>query len=152
MPINVNHTTSPTNSVSGTISTGNNTATVRTTVPGRATSAPATGFPLALEQIHNVNTRNGIPDNAVLKYNKNTQQWEPAAYAAPSNITNKRFDFNNSLEWLVVHNMGTTSFKETLVLSDGSKFSAKTKIIDSNSFLVKLTSAQSGWVDVLFGA
>ena len=152
-PITVQHQTEIANTVRGYLSSSNNTATVRTNVRGRATSAPATGFPLKLEQVHNVNTQHGLPDNAVLKYNKTTGMWEPAEYAPPgSQVTAKRFDFNNSLDWLVVHNMNTTAFKKTLMLSDGSEFSAKTQIVDQNSFLVKLTSAQSGWVDVLFGA
>lgn len=132
------------------VSNLNNTVTIRTNVPGRATSAPATGFPLKLEQVQNVNTKNGISDNAILKFNKNTGMWEPVPYIGGSSVVTKRFDFVTSLEWLVNHNMNTTSFRETLVNQDGSKFTAKTRIIDANSFVIYLTTAESGWVDVIF--
>ena len=82
--------------------------------------------------------------------NKETGMWEPNEYTGGSPVVTKRYDFSNSLEWVVQHNMNTTSFRETLVHSDGSKFSAKTRIIDENSFVVNLTSAESGWVDVIF--
>jgi len=140
----------PSQSTTQNISNVKNTVTVRTNVPGKATSAPATGFPLKLEQVQNVNTKNGIPNNAVLKFNKETGMWEPTEYTGGSPVVTKRYDFSNSLEWVVQHNMNTTSFRETLVHSDGSKFSAKTRIIDENSFVVNLTSAESGWVDVIF--
>lgn len=140
----------PSQSTTQNISNIKNTVTVRTNVPGKATSAPATGFPLKLEQVQNVNTKNGIPNNAVLKFNKETGMWEPAEYTGGSPVVTKRYNFTNSLEWVVQHNMNTTSFRETLVHSDGTKFSAKTRILDENSFVVKLTSAESGWVDVIF--
>lgn len=140
----------PTQETSSGVSTKNNTATIRTNVPGRATSAPATGFPLKLEQVQNVNTKNGLPDNAILKFNKSTGMWEPTSYIGGSPVVTKRYSFTSSLEWLVTHNMNTTSFRETLVNSDGVKFSAKTKILDENSFVVFLTTAESGWVDVIF--
>ena len=142
----VDHTQETTN----TVSKNNNTATIRTNVPGRAASAPATGFPLKLEQVQNVNTKHGLPDNTVLKFNKSTGMWEPTPYVGGSSVVTKRFDFVSSLEWLVTHNMNTTSFRETLVNQDGSKFTAKTRIIDENSFVVYLTTAESGWVDVIF--
>lgn len=136
----------------GQVKTGNNTVTIRTTVPGRATSAAATGFPLKLEQVQNVNTKHGIPDNAILKYNKTTGMWEPETYqpSVGSPVITKRFNFVDSLEWVVQHDMGTTAFRETLVNADGSKFTARTRILDINSFVVYLTSAESGWVDVIF--
>lgn len=146
----ITYTQSTTDSASGAVSNSNKNVTIRTPVPGKATSAPATGFPLKLEQVQNVNTKHGIPDNSVLKFNKTTGMWEPSQYTGGSPVTTKRFDFVNSLEWLVQHNMNTTSFRETLVQADGSKFTAKTKILDANSFVVYLTSAESGWVDVIF--
>lgn len=147
MPIQYTESTSETPAV---VSTSNNTVTVRTAVPGRATSAPATGFPLKLEQVQNVNTKNGLPDNTTLKYSKATGMWEPVPYVGGTPGVTKRFDFVDSLEWLVQHDMGTTSFSETLVHADGTKFTAKTRVIDSNSFAVFLTSAESGWIDVVF--
>lgn len=142
----------PTTTPAGQIRSTNNTATIRTNIPGKATSAPATAFPLKIEQIQNVNTKFGLPDNAVLKYSKTTGMWEPVEYkpATGSTVTTKKYAFVNSLEWLVNHGMGTTSFRETLVHADGTKFNAKTKILDENNFVVYLTSAESGWVDVIF--
>lgn len=147
----ITYTPKSTDTPNGALSNSNNTVTIRTTVPGKATSAPATGFPLKLEQVQNVNTKNGIPNNSVLRFNRTNGMWEPFEMTGGGNpVVTKRFDFTNSLEWLVQHDMNTTSFRETLVQSDGSKFSAKTKILDSNSFLITLTSAESGWVDVIF--
>lgn len=137
----------------GQIKSSNNTVTIRTAVPGKATSAPATGFPLKIEQIQNVNTKAGIPHNSVLKYDKASGMWEPVEYVPStggSPVTTKRYEFVDSLEWVVQHDMNTTAFRETLVHTDGTKFAAKTKIIDMNSFVVYLTSAESGWVDVIF--
>lgn len=136
---------------SGQINQSNKTVTIRTSIPGKGASAPATGFPLKLEQVQNVNTKHGIPNNAILKFDKTSGMWEPVEYAASgSPVVTRRFDFIDSLEWIVQHGMGTTSFRETLVQSDGTKFTAKTRILDSNSFMVTLTSAESGWVDVIF--
>jgi len=60
------------------------------------------------------------------------------------------YEFTDALEWVVNHNKNTIRFNETLFDSDGNKFFAPVKIIDSNSFTVKLTSATSGKVHVLF--
>lgn len=148
MPINFPES----KSTAGQVSNTNNTVTVRTPVPGKASSAPATSFPTKLEQVQNVNTKFGLPDNAVLKFNKATGMWEPVEYRAMTGdpVVTKRYSFVDSLEWLVEHNMNTTAFRETLVLNDGTKFNAKTRIIDQNRFVVYLTSAESGWVDVVF--
>jgi len=61
-----------------------------------------------------------------------------------------RFDFSASLVWMVQHNKNTDRFQETLVNEDGERFFAKRKIIDKNAFMIVLTSAISGYVDVIF--
>lgn len=132
----------------GQIKSNNQTATIRTAIPGKATSAPATAFPLKLEQIQNVNTKYGVKGNGMLKFNKATGMWDIVDAGTLS--VSRRYDFINSLEWVIHHNMGTTNFRETLVDADGTRFTAKTRIIDANTFKVFLTSAMSGWVDVVF--
>lgn len=134
--------------VRGQLSTSNNTATIRTNIPGRETSAPATAFPLKLEQIQNVNTKTGIPNDSILKFNKTDGTWEPTLMGTPNVAMS--FEFFNSKRWVVQHNMGTTSFSKTLFDSDGNEFVAKTTIIDPDSFVVSLTVAKSGRVDVNF--
>ncbi len=62
----------------------------------------------------------------------------------------RRYDFVDALEWIVHHNMGTRSFTESLTDSEGNRFFAKVKVVDENTFIVKLASATSGSVDVYF--
>lgn len=62
----------------------------------------------------------------------------------------RRFAFNTSMEWLIVHNMNTTQFFEVLTDSAGNRFNASINIIDTNSFRVSMTSAIAGFVDVNF--
>lgn len=62
----------------------------------------------------------------------------------------QRFEFTHSQHWVVVHNKNTTQFVERLSDTDGNRFYARVNIIDENSFEVNLTSATSGFVDVIF--
>ncbi len=62
----------------------------------------------------------------------------------------RRFEFVDALEWVVNHNMGTRSFTESLTDNEGNRFFAKVKVVDENTFIVKLASATSGAVDVYF--
>ena len=62
----------------------------------------------------------------------------------------KTYHFSNALRWFVRHNMNTKSFTETLTDINGERFFAKIKILDENSFVVDLTSATSGAIDVYF--
>lgn len=140
-----------TTSSTGTLRSRNNTVTVRTNIPSTNTSAPATAFPVKLEQVRNVDTTHGLPDKSILQYDRASGMWRPVPGDAGNNLVSKRFDFSDdSLEWLVVHNLNTRSFFSTTTSIDGTKFAAKTKILDENSFVVVLTSATSGWVDVIF--
>ena len=61
-----------------------------------------------------------------------------------------RYAFTDSMEWLVQHNKGTSLFIERLTDIRGNRFIASTRIIDGNSFVVELTEATSGFVDVIF--
>ena len=61
-----------------------------------------------------------------------------------------RYAFTGSIEWLVQHNKGTSIFIERLTDVGGNRFIASTRIIDGNSFVVELTEATSGFVDVIF--
>lgn len=60
------------------------------------------------------------------------------------------YNFNMALEWIVNHNKNTRVFNETLFDEDGNKFYAPVKIIDPNTFSVRLTTATSGSIHVLF--
>lgn len=60
------------------------------------------------------------------------------------------YSFTDSLEWVVNHGKNTRIFNETLFDISGNKFFAPVNIIDSNSFRIRLTSAASGDVHVLF--
>ena len=62
----------------------------------------------------------------------------------------RRYNFDESLTWLVVHNMNTTQFFERLTSVTGERFNASINILDENSFEVKLTEATAGYVDVIF--
>ncbi len=61
-----------------------------------------------------------------------------------------RFSFNSSLRWLVVHNMNTTRFRETLMNETGQRFYASVNVIDQNSFEIVMTQEAAGYVDVIF--
>lgn len=61
-----------------------------------------------------------------------------------------RFEFKSSVEWVINHRQNTTKFVASLYNSKGEQFLAFIKIIDPDSFVVKLSCPTSGWVDVLF--
>lgn len=64
----------------------------------------------------------------------------------------QRFNFPNaSTEWLVQHNRNTRHIFEKLSDAAGNRFYAGVQIIDNNSFVVRLTEATAGTVDVFFG-
>lgn len=52
--------------------------------------------------------------------------------------------------WLIEHNMGTVNFRERLYNSDGRAMFAHVEPVNETSFVVRLTSAMTGWVDVEF--
>jgi hypothetical protein len=63
----------------------------------------------------------------------------------------KRYEFpQETLLWVVEHNMSTTHLRERLYTSDGKAMFAAIEVIDETSFVVRLTQAMSGWVDVEF--
>lgn len=112
-----------------------------------------------------VNARDGDTIRvAFIKVNDNfTEVYDEVATASASlshlqsTITNsgglsvfRRFEFVDALEWVVNHNMGTRSFTESLTDNEGNRFFAKVKVVDENTFIVKLASATSGAVDVYF--
>ena len=66
-------------------------------------------------------------------------------------IRMERYAFTDSLRWVVNHNKNTTRLIESIADSNGNRFFAKIQIIDSNNFVVYLTEAKSGTVDVIFG-
>lgn len=60
------------------------------------------------------------------------------------------YDFPASLQWVVQHNMNTRTFVPTLIDSNGNNFYANIQTVDANSFVVNLTDAASGKVNVYF--
>lgn len=62
----------------------------------------------------------------------------------------RRFQFADSLEWMVDHRLNTTHFIERLTTIDGERFFAPVSILDPQRFVVRLTEAKSGYVDVVF--
>jgi hypothetical protein len=65
-------------------------------------------------------------------------------------ITPPRYTFMESNRWVVTHNMNTRSFVAQLTDSHGNTFFAGITIVDSNRFIVNLTEATGGMVDVIF--
>ena len=50
----------------------------------------------------------------------------------------------------IEHNMGTERIRERLYDSNGQAMFAKVEVINETSFVVRLTQALTGWVDVEF--
>ena len=61
------------------------------------------------------------------------------------------YEFSESLQWVVNHGKNTRSFVESLKDSNGDRFYASVRTVDANTFVVDLTEALSGSVDVVFG-
>lgn len=94
-----------------------------------------------------VNFVNPRPVNADLLNNFNISHF----YTIDNKpVIARRFEFTDSLEWVVRHNQNTDQFFETITDSDGNRFNARVTVVDQNSFKVKLTTAMSGKVDVIF--
>jgi len=55
-------------------------------------------------------------------------------------------------EWVVTHDQGTESYIASLRDGDGVSMVASTETVSVNEFIVHLTCAMTGRVDVLFGA
>jgi len=95
-----------------------------------------------------------IADPGTLRYNEDTGFLEVFSANEWQSIKPKlnihRFSFNSSLRWLVVHNMNTTRFRETLLDEAGQRFYASVNVIDQNRFEILLTQETSGYVDVIF--
>lgn len=69
----------------------------------------------------------------------------------PSNVLYYHYQvINPKLVWRITHNLNTRRFIATPRDYEGNQFSAKIRIIDSNSFEVILSSAMKGTVDVYF--
>jgi hypothetical protein len=63
----------------------------------------------------------------------------------------QRFPFPNpSLQWVVSHNRGTILFMEQLKDLNFTPLLASIDVIDGDTFVVNLTEATSGYVDVIF--
>lgn len=63
----------------------------------------------------------------------------------------ERYEFDTpSLQWVISHNRNTTRFVATTVDSIGNQFFAGIKTIDDTTFVVNMTTAMAGYVDVVF--
>jgi hypothetical protein len=61
-----------------------------------------------------------------------------------------RYVYPPSLQWVVTHNNNTNRFVKRLVDLEGNEFFAHTKVTSNNEFVVYLTEAIAGYVDVFF--
>jgi hypothetical protein len=75
----------------------------------------------------------------------------PQGPAGKAGVALYSYRFQQSLEWLVVHNKNTVSFVYFLFDDSGSQFYAKVNILNRNSFIVKLTEATAGFVTIAVG-
>ena len=75
----------------------------------------------------------------------------PQGPAGKAGIALYSYTFQQSLEWLVVHNKDTVSFVYFLFDASGTQFYAKVTILDRNSFVVRLTEATAGLVTIAVG-
>jgi hypothetical protein len=63
----------------------------------------------------------------------------------------QRFLFPSpSLQWVVTHNQGTIIFMESIKDSNSTPLLASLDIIDGDTFVINLTEATTGFVDVIF--
>ena len=95
----------------------------------------------------NVRISGGV-DGAVLGASSNSGlRWIDVT----TTIVYKKYVFNTPrLVWSIKHNLNTTQFSVTLRDSYGNSFISKTRVIDTNEFVVELTSAITGSIDVVF--
>lgn len=93
-----------------------------------------------------------IQSNGTLYYkSQSPNTWSIVATSdSSSNAQFYSYDFTDALEWIVNHNKNTRIFSEVLYDQSGNKFYAPVSIIDDNSFRVRLTSATSGRISVMF--
>jgi hypothetical protein len=64
---------------------------------------------------------------------------------------NRRYEFTQpSSLWVIEHNMNTVKFMERLYNGEGKSMFANIDVINETSFVVRLTQAMVGWVDVEF--
>ena len=61
-----------------------------------------------------------------------------------------RYVYPPSLQWVVSHNKNTHRFIKRLVDAEGNEFFANTKVTSADEFVVNLTEAIAGYVDVFF--
>jgi hypothetical protein len=75
-------------------------------------------------------------------------QWQSLKAGSGSKIT--RFKFDASTQWVVKHDKNTTLFQESVVDSNGRRFYPGIQIVDNNTFVINMTEATAGYVDVVF--
>ena len=61
-----------------------------------------------------------------------------------------KYEFNEAIDWVVVHGRNTKSFAAVTRDSAGERFYAAEHVIDNNSFVIHCTEVTSGSVDVFF--
>ena len=62
----------------------------------------------------------------------------------------QRYTFTDSTQWVINHNMNTKSFVTRLTDDMGAAFNAAIQTIDANTFVINLTAATNGTIDVIF--
>lgn len=87
----------------------------------------------------------------VIKSFNTTTNYEDVLFR-PITSCIRTFYFENTMEWVIVHNMGSRSFVSRITDRNGNTIFASTSIIDDSSFVINLTSAVSGQIDVIFNS
>lgn len=60
------------------------------------------------------------------------------------------YNFSSSMQWIVVHNKGTTNFIKNIFNDNDEEMFALVTIIDTTSFKIDLTESVAGKVNVIF--
>lgn len=90
-----------------------------------------------------------LPDVVVVS-NDTSQVVVTGLMGPPAKQKLYRYVYPPSLQWVVSHNNNTHRFIKRLVDIQGNEFFAHTKVTSANEFVVYLTEAIAGYVDVFF--
>lgn len=77
-------------------------------------------------------------------------QQELAASLVHQGFAIRNYNFSNADILHVKHNMGSTSFNETIRSSSGERIFANVKVVDSTEFVIEFTERVTGSVTVTF--
>ena len=99
-------------------------------------------------------TERPVAESGTLRYNKDDEYLEvygPGEWQTLRPRVNiHRYQFTEKTNWVVQHNKNTTRFSEKILDENSRQMFASVTNINLNSFEVVLTTATSGYVDVIF--